>query len=161
MQTTSDEHLLFTKIESLSDAQVMRQIRNDCREYMTKSTVYISEENQKNWFNNLDQDKIKMFLMWNVHHGVIFEIMGFGYCRNVDDETYLTGGILENYRNKGYGKKLFSHLLEEAKSFNTKITLEVLNSNARAEKVYRSIGFVPVYKDDRIMKMEYKNDSTL
>ena len=158
---SDDETITFTEVKQLSDAQVVRQIRNDCREYMTKNTDYISEENQENWFNSLDHDKIKIFLMWIVHHGVVFEVVGFGYCRNVDYETYLTGGILESHRNRGYGKKLFSHLLEEAKSFKTKITLEVLNSNARAEKVYRSIGFIPVYKDDRVMKMEYRNDSTL
>lgn len=160
MTTTSDE-VIFTRVQTLADAQIMREIRNNCREYMTKSTVYITDKQQEFWFENIDKLKIKMFLMHLSYHGVAFNTIGFGYCRTDDDETYLTGGILEQYRGKGYGRILFKHLLDAAKEFNTRITLDVLNTNTRAEKLYRSIGFVPFAKSEMITRMEYKNDSAV
>jgi ribosomal protein S18 acetylase RimI-like enzyme len=161
LTTTSNGDIVFTEIKSMEDAQLMRKIRNDCREYMTKDTSHITEQQQEMWFNNLNKDTIKMFLMHLRYHGVAYDTIGFGYCRCIDDETYLTGGIRKEYRSKGYGKNLFLHLLENAKSFNTRITLEVLNDNTRAERLYRSIGFVDYDKNDKVTKMEYTNDSAL
>lgn len=152
---TSDSTIVFTEVLKLSDAQILREIRNECKDFMTKSAEYITEEQQTKWFNSLDRDSIKIYLMFESYHGAAFKILGFGYCKRDGDETYLTGGLKEDCRGKGYGKALFLHLLNSAKSFNTKITLEVLNTNVRAERLYRSIGFVPYDKDERITKMEY------
>lgn len=155
------DDVIFTEVLTLSDAQIMREIRNNCRDYMTKSSAYISEKQQEFWFKSLDKSRMRMFLMHLSYHGVAFNTIGFGYCKNDKDETYLTGGLLEQYRGKGYGRILFNHLLNAAKEFNTKITLDVLNTNTKAEKLYRSIGFVPFAQDEMITKMEYKNDSAV
>jgi len=150
--------VMFHEVEDINEAQTMRRIRNECREYMTKNSDLISKEDQVIWFNGLDRDNIKMYIMFESYFGVVFSPIGFGYCRHVDDETYLTGGLIADSRGKGYGRILFQHLLDKAKTFNTKITLEVLQTNAVAQKLYTSIGFVPYYSDDRIIKMEFKND---
>lgn len=154
------DDVIFTRVSTLEDAQIMRKIRNECRDYMTKSSEYINEDQQETWFESLDKQKIRMFLMHLCYHGVTFNTIGFGYCKNVDDETYLTGGILEEYRGKGYGKILFNHLVENAKEFNNRITLDVFNNNVRAKKLYHNIGFVPFVQDETITRMEYRNDST-
>lgn len=153
--------VMFHEVEDINEAQIMRLIRNECRDYMTKSSEHISMEDQIVWFNQLDKNNIKMYIMYESFFGVVFSPIGFGYCKHVDDETYLTGGLMDFARGKGYGRMLFQHLLNKAKSFNTKITLEVLNSNAVAQNLYISLGFVPYYQDERIMKMEYKNDSAI
>lgn len=153
--------VVFSEVKSVSDAQVLRRIRNECKDFMTRSTEYITEEKQTEWFNALDKDNIKLYLMWIAHHGVAFEVVGFGYCKKDESETYLTGGLKESFRGKGYGKNLFSHLLTEAKSFNTPITLEVLKTNERAKRLYESLGFSELSSDDRVIKMEYRNDSAV
>lgn len=159
--TMTYDDVLFSDIKSVSDAQVLRRIRNECKDFMTRSTEYITEEKQTEWFNGLDKDNIKLYLMWIAHHGVAFEVIGFGYCKKDGNETYLTGGLKEELRGKGYGKVLFSHLLTQAKSFNTPITLEVLKTNERAKRLYESLGFSELSSDDRVIKMEYKNDSAV
>lgn len=159
--TTMYDDVVFSDIKSVSDAQVLRRIRNECKDFMTRSTEYITEEKQAEWFNKLDRDNIKLYLMWIAHHGVAFEVIGFGYCKKDETETYLTGGLKEELRGKGYGKVLFSHLLTQAKSFNTPITLEVLKTNERAKRLYESLGFSEISSDDRIIKMEYRNDSAV
>lgn len=134
----------------------MREIRNECREFMTKDSTYITEEKQKEWFNNLNLFDIKMYLMYTSHRETIVDAIGYGYCRRDTNETYLTGGLIPQFRGKGYGRLLFSHLREQAKSFNLPITLEVLNTNIRAENLYKSLGFVQISKNDKVTKMEYK-----
>lgn len=158
---TTQQTVVFSDIKSLSDAQVLRRIRNECKDFMTRSTEYITEEKQAEWFNKLDRNNIKLYLMWIAHHGVAFEVIGFGYCKKDENETYLTGGLKEELRGKGYGKLLFSHLLTQAKSFNAPITLEVLKTNERAKRLYESLGFSELSSDDRVIKMEYRNDSAV
>lgn len=159
--TATNSFVMFHEVEDINEAQTIRCIRNECREYMTKNSDLISEEDQVVWFNGLDRDNIKMYIMLESYLGVAFTPIGFGYCRHVGDETYLTGGLIADVRGKGYGKHLFQHLLDRAKTFNTKITLEVLQTNTVAQKLYTNIGFLPYYNDDRIIKMEYKNDPTV
>lgn len=149
--------IIFTPVKNLVGAEHLRLVRNECREYMTKDTSYITPEQQEKWFNQLDKDNIKLFLMHMSYHGVAFETIGYGYCRHVGDETYLTGGLISRFRDKGYGKTLFLHLLENAKSFNTRITLDVLNTNTRAKRLYENIGFRVIESDERITKLEYVN----
>ena len=151
--------VMFHEVEDINEAQTMRCIRNECREYMTKNSDLISEQEQVMWFNGLDRGNIKMYIMFESYLRVAFTPIGFGYCRHVGDETYLTGGLIADVRGKGYGKHLFQHLLDKAKTFNTKITLEVLQTNTVAQRLYTSIGFVSYYNDDRIIKMEFKNDT--
>lgn len=158
MPTTSDTILTFSSVKDTKDAEIMRLIRNYCREYMTKDTSFISAERQIEWFDSLDKNTIKMFILNICHHGVAFEPIGFGYARFDGKEAYVTGGLLPEYRDKGYGKTLFLHLVEAAKSFNVPITLEVLNTNVRAKRLYESIGFRDIESDERITKMEYVDD---
>jgi ribosomal protein S18 acetylase RimI-like enzyme len=152
---------MFKPIVDIEQAQIMREIRNECRDYMTRDTSFITEEQQEKWFNSLDKQNIKMFLAYILHHGAIVDIIGFGYCVHKDNETYLTGGLGQSNRGKGYGKKLFLYLIEAAKTYGTTITLEVLNTNMRAKRLYSSIGFREIELNDRMIKMEYKNDFSI
>ena len=43
-------HLVFKRVTTLAEAEILRTIRNDCREYMTRSTNYITTEQQHQWF---------------------------------------------------------------------------------------------------------------
>jgi ribosomal protein S18 acetylase RimI-like enzyme len=148
-------------IVDIEQAQIMREIRNECRDYMTRDTSFISEEQQEKWFAGLDKQNMKMFLMSILYHGSVVDIIGFGYCVHKNNETYLTGGLDQSNRGRGYGKKLFLHLIEAAKTYGTPITLEVLNTNMRAKRLYSSIGFREIESNDRMIKMEYKNDSSV
>lgn len=157
MQTTYN----IKSVKSLEDAQDMRVIRNECKDFMTRNTSYITEEDQEKWYNSLDLNDIEMYLMYACYDGVAFADVAFGYIKFDGDEIYLTGGVSEYYRGQGLGRKMFSYLLDRAKVFDRKITLEVLNDNEKAYNLYLSLGFVPLYGDDRVTKMEYVDDTTI
>ena len=50
--------------------------------------------------------------------------------------------VLENYRDKGIGRKLLQAVIDHAKKIDcSKITLEVRTDNHRAQALYNSLGF--------------------
>lgn len=152
--TCLDVHI--TKVKSAEHVELLRILRNECRHFMTRNNNMITQDEQKTWYDNLDHSKYKLFLVDCIYHGTIVITVGFGILRIEDDKVLLTGGIAENYRGRGLGKKLFSFLLDNAKYFDKKIALEVLITNEVAFKLYKKLGFVEYDRNDKVIKMEYK-----
>ena len=144
-----------------SDIEVLRNVRNECKEFMTRNTSFIEAEQQKKWYENLNKIKNKVYLLNLIHHGVIGEVIGYGYIKIEDDYVLLSGGLIKEKRGSGYGKKLFKYLLENSLKFNLPIRLEVLKSNAVAISIYEKIGFKKSDENEKIIKMEYKYDSAI
>lgn len=62
--------------------------------------------------------------------------------------------VSENYQNKGIGTELIKHAIKLARKYNyNKITLEVRNDNAKANRLYAKQGF-------RIVGIKKKNSIT-
>lgn len=150
--------LVLKKIESLDEALVLRGIRNQCREFMTRDTSYISEEQQKRWYNNLKPD-FKIFLLYSVEFGVISSPVGYGLIREEGEVSLISGGLIESERGKGYGSVLFNYLIKNVNNKNIK--LEVLKSNTRAFVIYNNLGFRVIDDDGEIITMEYSYDSPI
>jgi len=150
--------LVLKKIESLEEALILRNIRNECREFMTRDTSYISQEQQKRWYANLKSD-FKIFLLYSVELGVISSPIGYGLLREEGDSVLISGGLVESERGKGYGSILFNYLIKNIK--DKKIKLEVLKSNTRAFVVYNNLGFRVVNDDGELITMEYNYDSPI
>lgn len=71
------------------------------------------------------------------------KVLGYIGANNVAGEVYITNiAVFPEYRKKGYGEKLLSHLCfvstEEGADF---VTLEVRKSNHNAIKLYEKCGF--------------------
>lgn len=150
--------LVLKKIETLEEALILRNIRNECREFMTRDTSYISEEQQKRWYANLKPD-FKIFLLYSVELGVISSPIGYGLLREEGDSVLISGGLVESERGKGYGSILFNYLIKNVK--DKKIKLEVLKSNTRAFVIYNNLGFRVVNDDGELITMEYNYDSPI
>jgi ribosomal protein S18 acetylase RimI-like enzyme len=150
------ENLCVVEIKTEEDAQILRELRNECRNYMTRNKDYIDAEQQSFWFKNLDRIKVNLFLIKNDIDNV-----GFGILRLEDDVVLLTGGVTEKSRGFGIGEYVFRFLLDEAKKHNKKIELEVLVSNKVAKKLYDKLGFVEFKRTDKVISMEYRNDTSL
>lgn len=71
------------------------------------------------------------------------KVLGYIGANNIANEVYITNiAVFPEYRSKGYGEKLLSHLCfistEEGADF---VTLEVRKSNVNAIKLYEKCGF--------------------
>lgn len=153
-----DNFLVLRKIETLDDAMLLRNIRNQCREFMTRDISYISEEQQKRWFMNLKPD-FKIYILYSVEMGLITSPIGYGLIREEGEYSLISGGLIESERGKGYGSTLFNYLIKNVE--NKKIKLEVLKSNTRAFVIYNNLGFRVINDDGEMITMEYNYDSPI
>jgi ribosomal protein S18 acetylase RimI-like enzyme len=143
----------LSPIENLEQVEKVRLIRNDCCEFMTRHQNKITKEQQLDWYNLLDESKMKVYLFHESYCGVAFsDPIGYGVVKIESDKILLTGGLKSVQRNKGLGVILFDLLIKEAKRYNLPICLEVLKSNLRAKKVYEKLGF----KDSGETKTTYE-----
>jgi len=154
-------NLIMVPVKTESDVEILRQIRNVCKNFMTRNTDEISYEQQQNWYKNLNKENNKLFLLHKIYYGVAAEIVGYGYIRIEDGTVLLTGGLIESERGKGYGQILFEYLVKNSEQFNLPIKLEVLKTNMKAFAVYNKIGFRVIGDDGKIIKMEYYYDSVI
>ena len=74
------------------------------------------------------------------------EVVGYGGFWLVVDEAHITSVTIRDiHRGRGFGGKLLSYLLQEAREVGATIaTLEVRVSNTRARDLYLDFGFRPV-----------------
>ena len=154
-------NLVLLKVQDESEIEQLRLIRNACKNFMTRHTNEISKEQQLEWYKNIDKNFNKLYLLYDVIHGVALTTIGYGYIRVEDGAVLLTGGLIESQRGKGYGSILFNYLVKNSKVFNLPIKLELLKTNMVAFSIYNKIGFRVIGDDGKIIKMEYHYDSVI
>jgi ribosomal protein S18 acetylase RimI-like enzyme len=155
------EKIYLTPVVSGYDVELVREMRNECRKYMTRFTDKISERQQREWYSSLDKDNNFLYILRKDTNYNQYQPIGYGYIRIEKGKSLLTGGLTESQRDRGYGTKLFSLMIEKAKQFGFPIELEVLKTNKRAYTVYKKLGFNYVSEDDNIIYMEYRNDPVI
>ena len=137
---------------------VIKQINQEDIElcYALDSTT-ISLWTKKQWENEFKKEGIKVF-------GLVISNIIIGICvfQVVVDEAQINYFVVkQQFRKKGFGTQLMSHLIKVCENFNVKkLLLEVSQGNVIAEKFYRNFDFYTVgirenyYKDgsDALLK---------
>ena len=151
--------IVLKLIETYHDAELLRQHRNTCRSFMTRSSEYITTEQQAEWFKT-DSTKYDLYLAYCMQPGAIIYDCGYGVVHKCPDQSLLTGGLLPNYRGQHFGQELFQNLVNHC-PYGKPIRLEVLKTNHRAFTVYIKLGFKIISEDPRLHYMEYDNDPVI
>ena len=151
--------IYFKRVTSEADSQMLRNVRNQCREFMTRHSDFITEEQQKEWFKDAHK-KYELYIAYTVEYGAIIYEVGFGVIHKCDDCFMLTGGLTPDSRGQGFGKKVFKFLMDQCHK-SLPIRLELLKNNTAAFKTYKKLGFEVTSEDNRLIYMEYKHDSVI
>jgi ribosomal protein S18 acetylase RimI-like enzyme len=151
--------IVFKRVTTPAEAEILRTIRNKCREYMTRSTDYITPEQQEEWFKTAFR-KYDLYIAYAIEHGVCIVDAGFGVVHKNEDEFLLTGGLVPEYRDKGLGKVIFKFLVDQCHK-SLPIRLEVLKTNTRAYKTYEGLNFKATGENEKLFFMEYQYDSVI
>lgn len=140
------EKYKLSPIGNFYEALKVREIRNECREFMTNDTSKISFIKQVFWyFKVYKEENKKGNLMCYIFKNELNN-SGFALVRRSSGRYWITGGLKSSERGKGLGKTLFKNLI---KVIPTKeIWLEVLDSNIAAKKIYSTLGFKKLRKKD-------------
>ena len=152
-------HLVFKRVTTSNEAEMLRVIRNQCKDYMTRNTSEITPEEQLEWFKTAYK-KYELYIAYAVEYGACIVDAGYGLIHLNEEEYMLTGGLVPEYRDKGLGTILFKFLIDNCNK-QIPIRLEVLKDNLRALKTYERLNFTTTSETDKIFTMEYKYDSCI
>lgn len=135
----NDDNLVHvTRIEQ---AQEMRVVRNACREFMTGDQHEITPDEQTAWFASLPplQDETVLPFLYRPRRA---PTMGYGLIRLIGDRWWVSGGLLPEYRGKGYGTDLFWELTAYVHAKRQTSWLHVFEDNLVARRTYTKLGYV-------------------
>jgi ribosomal protein S18 acetylase RimI-like enzyme len=133
----------FRPVESFEDAISMRVLRNQCREFMTNDTSYLTVSTQRVWFSNIYWPEYKKGNLRAYLGRGLFLDEAYGLCRVGVGVVWLSGGVAEEVRGQGYGRQLFTFLVEQSREHwpEREVWLDVKAENTAACNLYRSLGF--------------------
>jgi ribosomal protein S18 acetylase RimI-like enzyme len=143
------------KLIDTNDLEILRRIRNDCKDFMTNNSDYINRDQQIDWYKNLDKSSNLVYLFKIEHLGTQIPV-GYGLIKKTSDEAWLTGGLVSGYRDKGLGRILFSELIDISKRNGKRPVIEVLKENVRAISLYEKLGFSYTAETEKIFLMEHR-----
>ena len=134
------------------ELEAAREIRNSVREFMTNNRDSITKSEQIAWYNTLDHSRFRLFLFEAGRVPIGYGIINTAYT----PYPMLTGAILKSYQGLGFGRELFSGLLNITnQQYEQRAALDVLRTNERAIKFYQSLGFIEEASSDDTVFMMY------
>jgi len=167
--------IIMRQIEK-EDLEFVKEIRNHYSTWKYLTTIgMFSSEKQNRWYSAISESP-------NVEYYIVTSKIGekIGYIRFdeidwINRSVRIGADIHMQYRNKGYGKKVYDLVLKFCFNFLNfnRIWLLVIENNEVALNLYRKKGFKEegrmrkaIYRDKKyydyimmsILKEEYKND---
>lgn len=131
--------------EEVSDTSLLfdlMKIRNNVRSFMTGSQDEITEEQQIEWFSNLDHSLTKIWLYGDKPN----EWLGYGQLKIEPGHiTYgvSTHAVVETSRGKGYGKKILLYIIEQAREYGCNaMRAEIFKNNHASLGLVYKLGYV-------------------
>lgn len=121
----------------------LRQVRNQCAEFMTGDRTYISRERQAEYRRRLPPSS-QVYVVYEGDVGVAFM-----YLRLRGDAWVPTYGVIGRKRGMGLGQLLVA--LSQA--IASRLELEVRRDNAAAIGLYLKMGFVFTAESDTTISM--------
>jgi len=102
--------VLFNKrLETLTEAQQVREIRNSFRRNMTRHTEHITPEQQNAWFHRYINTSETMFLYYDTHQCLV----GYGYITQRNNQYWGTLAVKAEFQGKGYGKFIYQDMIDK------------------------------------------------
>lgn len=131
--------LRTVEVKTFWQALVMRGIRNQCRQWMTHYSKRIGLWEQFSWWFHSytprrESGRLYCYLFYMGETPV-----GYGLVSIKPDGVWISGGLAEQYRGKGFGTQLFSWLV--AKWGDRRMFLDVFDTNIAGIKIYKRLGF--------------------
>lgn len=117
-----------------ADAEALRQIRNECREFMTGDPRPVSAEAQRGFLVRAYEQGWRVWL-FDDPAGVP---VGFGLIRPVGGRWWATLGLLPDWRGRGHGTAIYRHLIARCPG---DLYIDVLLTNAASARAAERAGF--------------------
>jgi ribosomal protein S18 acetylase RimI-like enzyme len=141
------------RVDTIEQAQQMRVLRNECRDWMTGSTEKITKEQQETFFLRIKSGEVIAMLLCKDDEPVAYGLLRPG----LSGELWMSCGVSSRYRGQGFGTAIVTAITATA---NDRVLLDVWHDNTPAVRTYEKVGYRLIYSSERNGKtvdlMEYK-----
>jgi GNAT superfamily N-acetyltransferase len=162
-----------SSVETIEDAQTMREIRNSVREYMTRDTDDISPQRQYQWFYSMyASGKYDAYLFYSAHGCCV----GYGMLTSSDDKVWGTLAVKKEFQNQGYGTAIYQHLIKTCAELDERyndhfykgqvyehfsklyknLWIEIYADNAESLRAAQKAGFETVHVGDKVITLVHR-----
>lgn len=134
-------------ITTEAEVETLRVIRNSGRQWMTRDTAEITQEQQRAWWAEGAGDRI-VFLFREAQTDV-----GYGLLRRESDRWWCSLAVLPMHQRQGYGSRIYRFL---ALSVSDPVWAEILADNTPSIRAALRAGFQIAHAEDRLVVLVYK-----
>ena len=139
--------LWYWEVRTSEQVEALRQIRNECREWMTHDQSEITPEQQKEWWRRIDPNNTFAFLFTE---GYNKDFLGFCLLRREDGRLFTTYGLRKEVR----GRRLGYELVEQATlACQEDAYADQLEGNIAVWKAHKAAGWIECYRKNGLIHM--------
>ncbi len=136
------KNLKFKLVNTLSDALIIRRIRNECRLYLTNHMEHISMLRQIYWYFNdyrkmLQSKKYRLFILRTIDNTPV----AYGALSLHNEYLYITECVKSEYRRQGYGSAILKNLIAIAQHEKRQLAAEIWATNTISILFHKKFGF--------------------
>jgi len=138
--------LWYWEVREPAQVEAMRQIRNECRQYMTHSQREITPEQQEAWWRGLDHDNTLAYLFTEPEKDE--DYVGYGLVRRIDGKMNVSYGLRSSARGRGLGTEMVQFILDACQG---DAWGDLLESNTAIWHIDQKLGFVELSRTDGVI----------
>ena len=164
-------------VETIEEAQTMREIRNSVSTYMTRNTAIIPPEYQYQWFYSMyGSGKYDAYLYYSAHGCCV----GYGMLTVHDNKVWGTLAVKHEFQNRGYGTAIYQHLIHTCAELKQQyedhfykgevyhyfsklyedLWIEIYADNVESLRAAQKAGFETVHVGDKVITLVHRGRNT-
>jgi len=129
------------------DVETLRLIRNSGRQWMTRDTSEITQEQQQAWWKNYDPT-LTVYLFSEANTDV-----GYGLLRYENNRLWCSLAVLPQFQRQGYGTAIYRYL---ALTTDEDVYAEILADNTLSIRACLRAGYQIAYAMDKHAVLVHK-----
>jgi GNAT superfamily N-acetyltransferase len=135
-------------------AQQIREVRNNARQYMTRHTEHITPQQQARWFTIYCTDPNQyMFLYYNEYYCLV----GYGYVVLRNNQYWGSLVVKPEFQGAGIGTMIYQDMITNYHD----VWIEIYADNAESLGAAVKSGFKQMYVTDNIVIMRGTDDTII
>lgn len=139
---------------SLKHAQIVREIRNSVRQYMTRHTDFITPEQQEKWFYSyIDDIDQELYLYYDIHNCCV----GYGYVKKMNSKYWGSLAVKQEFQGRGFGTQIYKDMINQT----SELWIEIYTHNQESISAAVEAGFQLVDVQDKVVIMKGAYDTTI
>jgi len=131
------------------EVEIVRQIRNAGRQWMTRHTDEISPAQQRAWWAGLDHAGTKLYLF-----SIAVTPIGYGMLRLLDGRVWCSLAVWPHERGQGHGTAIYRYLAHCQLGWD--VWAEIYADNTPSLRAALRAGYTLAYAQDKVATLVHR-----